>query len=89
MAVNENAPGIPVNLDSRRKVANRMLHPLHEAAMRIADLGLNRSRAKTKDLLGLLLTHGARAWRASQPEAGIHLYAVSPEDRRAVRLKLR
>lgn len=89
MAMNENATGAPVDLDSRRKVSNRMLHPLHEAAMRIADLGLNRSKARTKDLLGLLLTHGARAWRASQPQAGIHLYAVSPEDRRAVRLKLR
>ncbi|MDO9415334.1 hypothetical protein [Pararhizobium sp.] len=88
MAMNENVPGIPVDLE-RKKTAKPILHPLHEAAMRIADLGLNRSRAKTKDLLALLLTHGARGWRATQPEAGIHLHVMSPENRMPVRMRIR
>ncbi|WP_234635663.1 hypothetical protein [Allorhizobium ampelinum] len=62
------------------------LNPLHEAAMRLAD-GINKPRARTKELMSLLLCHGARAWRYSQPEANIHLH-VAPHSRR-LPLKLR
>ncbi|MBB4008010.1 hypothetical protein [Allorhizobium taibaishanense] len=64
------------------------LNPLHEAAIRLAD-GINKPRAKTRDLMNLLLCHGARAWRYSQPEANIHLH-VNPQYRRLpVKLRLR
>jgi hypothetical protein len=61
----------------------------HEAAMRIADLGLNKSRHKTRDLVNLLLCHGARAWRSNQPEAKIHLHIMSKSGRGAIHLRLR
>ncbi|WJR69567.1 hypothetical protein QTA58_20440 [Neorhizobium sp. CSC1952] len=65
------------------------LNPLHEAAMRLAGLGLSRSKEKTRDLVAMLLSHGARAWRHSQPEAHIHLHIGIRSGRAPVRLKLR
>ncbi len=78
MAMNENVPGDTMMADRRARPSRIRLHPLHEAAMRIADIGLNRSKAKTRDLVGMLLTHGARAWRSTQPRAGIHLHVAAP-----------
>lgn len=66
-----------------------VLHPLHEAAYRLADLGLREKRSKTKDLIGLLLSHGARAWRYSQPEANIHLHVSAQAGRFPVILRVR
>ena len=57
--------------------------------MRIADLGLNRSKAKTRDLVSLLLSHGARAWRANQPEASIHLHVARRSGRAPVHMRIR
>ncbi|RUM25483.1 hypothetical protein EFQ99_12080 [Rhizobium vallis] len=91
MAINENVPGTP----SERRAAGKMrssLHPLHEAALRLAELGLQRPKAKsakTRDLINLLLCHGARAWRYSQPEARIHLHVTSPDGSAPVQLRLR
>lgn len=90
MAMNENlfdAP--PTARDDKRRSLKGTLHPLHEAAMRIADIGLGRSRNRTKDLVGMLLAHGARAWRSSQPAAGIHLHLGVSDRRHPVRLRLR
>ncbi|MDP2732967.1 MAG: hypothetical protein Q8O63_07660 [Hoeflea sp.] len=64
------------------------MHPLHEAAMRLADLGFSRPRSKTKDLVGLLMCHGARAWRSSQPRTLVHLRAGTPVGRAAVKIRL-
>lgn len=69
--------------------ASSVLHPLHEAAYRLADLGLREKKSKTKDLIGLLLSHGARAWRYSQPEANIHLHVAAQGGRFPVVLRLR
>ncbi|NBB47252.1 hypothetical protein GVN24_03075 [Rhizobium sp. CRIBSB] len=66
-----------------------VLHPLHEVAYRLADIGLRDKRSKTKDLIGLLLSHGARAWRYSQPEANIHLHVTAQAGRFPVILRLR
>ena len=65
------------------------LHPLHEAALKLAGLGLNRSQTKTRDLVAMLLGHGARAWRASQPEVSLHLHVVAPDGEHPVRLRIR
>ncbi|HEU0095128.1 MAG TPA: hypothetical protein VFQ52_01640 [Rhizomicrobium sp.] len=76
-------------MTGKKKATRPGLHPLHEAAMRIADLGMKTSRGKTKDLVGMLLTHGARAWRTTQPEARIHLYIRASSKGAPVRLRLR
>lgn len=65
------------------------LHPLHEAALKLAGMGLTRSQTKTRDLVAMLLGHGARAWRASQPEVTLHLHVISPKGAHPVRLRLR
>ena len=41
---------------------------LHQAAVRLADIRRGAPRFKTKDLVGLLLSHGARTWRNSLPQ---------------------
>lgn len=90
MAMNENLSDVLGSpRGEKRRSLKGTLHPLHEAAMRIADIGLGRSRNRTKDLVGMLLAHGARAWRSAQPAAEIHLH-IAPGDRRhPVRMRLR
>ena len=90
MASNERHFEAAPTQDNGGKDGSYSLHPLHEAAFRIADLGLSRKRgSRTKDLIGLLLCHGARAWRYSQPEANIHLHVSSHGGRYPVMLRLR
>lgn len=89
MAMNENFPIFSLDTGAKTKQKGNGLHPLHEVAMRIADLGLNRPRSKTKDLINVLLCHGARAWRYSQPEARIHLHITSAIGKAPVLMRLR
>ena len=89
MAMNENGPGFTPAPDKKRRAPHSALHPLHEAAMRIAEIGINRPRSKTKDLVTLLLTHGARAWRSTQPAAQLHVHVTSPSGRYPVRIRIR
>ena len=83
---NENGFGGPP--DRKNKGSRMSLHPIHEAAMRIADLGRGFPKSKTKDLVGALLSHGARAWRSSQPRVKIHLYIPSERDCAPVYLRV-
>lgn len=89
MAVNENnaEPIFPRVL--KGPLRGPSLHPLHEAAMKIAELGFARPRDKTRDLVGLLLTHAARAWRYSQPAAQIHLHVSGRSGRAPIHMRLR
>lgn len=82
MSMNENFQG--VETPSARPFRN-MLHPLHEAAMRLTG---NKGSALTRDLVAMLLGHGARAYRSAQPRTQIHLYTTSPSGRRPVRMRL-
>ncbi|MGG7518243.1 hypothetical protein ACQ3G6_10195 [Allorhizobium undicola] len=77
--------------DLREEAYNPRSHlsPLHDAAMRLAEYGLHKPRSKTRELMTLLLCHGARAWRYSQPEARIHLHICTYGNRKPVRLRLR
>ena len=88
MGMNENGPDMTPAPDKKRKAPRYGLHPLHEAAMRIAELG-SRPKSKTKDLVTLLLTHGARAWRSTQPNAHVHVHVTSPSGRFPIRIKIR
>jgi hypothetical protein len=89
MAVNENSADFVFAPASKSRAKGIALNPLHEAAMRLAGLGLNRSKEKTKDLVTMLLSHGARAWRHTQPEAAIHLHISTRGGRAPVRMKIR
>ncbi|MGA1803648.1 hypothetical protein [Rhizobium sp. HT1-10] len=89
MSMNENSPDVSMVSGAKSRQRSYALHPLHEAAMRIAEIGRGRSRSKTKDLIGVLLCHGARAWRYSQPEARIHLHVSSSNRRAPVLMRLR
>jgi len=89
MSSHENILGL-INPAGKKNRSSRVgMHPLHEAAMRLADLGLSRPRAKTKDLVGLLLCHGARAWRSSQSRVCIRVRARTPVGHSAVKIRLK
>lgn len=88
MAVNENNLDFLLPMGSRGAARGGSLHPLHEAALRLAGLGINRPKEKTRDLVSMLLSHGARAWRHTQPEARIHLHVSPRGGRLPLRLKL-
>ncbi len=36
----------------------------------------------------MLLTHGARAWRSTQPRAGIHLHVTAPGRRHPLKMRI-
>jgi len=60
---------------------------LYQAATRLKNIRPGNSRFKTKDLVGLLLSHGARTWRNTQPVVQIRLKAFAPNGQPAIRLK--
>ena len=79
-------------VDARRKEGRSpdiRVNPLHQAAVRLADVRRRGTRLKTKDLVGLLLGHGARAWRASLPPAGMRLRVLTPEGKAAVKIRFK
>jgi hypothetical protein len=61
---------------------------LRHAATRLADFRSPGNRFKTRDLVALLLSHGARSWRASQPTAHVRVKVFRPNGRPAVRIDL-
>ena len=61
---------------------------LRHAATRLADFRSPGNRFKTRDLVALLLSHGARSWRASQPAAHVRVKVFRPNGRLAVRIDL-
>ncbi|MBO0905088.1 hypothetical protein [Jiella sonneratiae] len=65
------------------------IHPLQQAALRLGEARDGRSRMKAKELVGLLLTYGARAWRASQPVSHSRIRTVTPGGAVAVRMRFR
>ncbi|MBT9370141.1 hypothetical protein [Rhizobium sp. CSW-27] len=89
MAMNENNIEFHLPEGSKGKLMQGALHPLHEAAMRLAGMGIPKPKERTRDLVGMLLCHGARAWRHSQPEAQIHLHVSARSGRAPIYMKLR
>ena len=61
-------------------------HVLHEVSARIK-AQRPRNRVKTRELIGFLLGHGARAWRSSLPEVSSHVRAYTPGGHLAVRIR--
>ena len=89
MTVDQESLGVFESGGKKMRAGMAGMHPLHQASVRIADFREGRSPLKAKDLVGLLLCHGARAWRASQPVAHSRLNVATPHGRPAVRLRFR
>ena len=78
-------------VDTRRQErgpAEVGVQALHQAAVRLADIRRGGTRFKTKDLVGLLLSHGARTWRNTMPIATIRLNVLAPGGKAAVKIRL-
>jgi hypothetical protein len=71
------ARGVGFNMDA-----------LRHAATRLADFRSPGNRFKTRDLVALLLSHGARSWRAAQPAARVRVRVFAPDGNPAVRIDL-
>lgn len=72
-----------------RRPADAGLAALNQAARRLGELAMPRARkGRTRDLVGLLLAHGSRAWRASLPRASVRVRVETAEGLAAVRLTL-
>jgi hypothetical protein len=71
-----------------KRIHDLSVNALHQAAMRLADFRKGGSLFKTRDLVSLLLSHGARSWRASQPLVSIRLKVFDPKGKMAVKLGL-
>ena len=59
---------------------------LQDVSARLKAVQAGNSRFRTKDLVGLLLSHAARTWRNTQPAARIRLKTLAPNGHPAVRL---
>jgi hypothetical protein len=70
-----------------RRIPDVGMQALHQAAVRIADIRRSGSRFKTKDLVSLLLSHGARTWRNTQPLARVRLRVFAPDGKTAVKMR--
>ena len=78
-----------INTRRREKRIHELsVNALHQAALRLADFRKGGPFFKTRDLVSLLLSHGARSWRASQPPVFIRLKVFDPQGRAAVRMLL-
>lgn len=75
-------------LRKKRTATDVRMDALHQATMRFADLRNSRTAFKTKDLVGLLLCHGARITRAGAPRARIGLNVRTPIGHSAVKIRL-
>lgn len=65
------------------------LTALNQAARRLGELTQSRPRrGRTRDLVGVLLAHGARAWRGSLPAVVVRVRVEAGPGRAAVRLAL-
>jgi hypothetical protein len=64
------------------------LSVLRATANRLADVR-KKPRLKTRDLVGLLLSHSARAWRASMPSVTVKLAVKNANGIAAIRLSMR
>lgn len=71
-----------------RRAAEAGAAALSQAARRIAQLSGGTKRRRTRDVVGLLLAHGARAWRLAQPAATVSLRVTAPNGATAVRLSI-
>lgn len=73
--------------DATRMTGSTSVHPLQQVATRLQEVRDGRSRLKAKDLVGLLLSHGARAWRASQPVSHSRIRVRHPNGHPAVTIR--
>ncbi|MEO9457940.1 MAG: hypothetical protein ABJE63_13245 [Lentilitoribacter sp.] len=62
-------------------------NPLLNAASWLAEKRFSKSKS-TKDLVTTLLSHGARAWRMSQPRGHVSIKSINPAGYSAVRIKV-
>lgn len=79
----------PEHLHSKNYVFDRSnaLSVLRATALRLADTR-KKPRNKTRDLVGLLLSHSARAWRASMPSVKVKIAVKSANGNAAIRLSI-
>jgi len=71
-----------------RRASEIGVQALHQAAVRLADIRRGGPRFKTKDLVGLLLSHGARTWRNTMPVATVRVRVFAPDGKAAIKISL-
>ena len=69
-----------------RRAALIGVEPLHQVPMRGPDFRLTGAGRKAKDLIGLLVSHGARIRRAARPRCAIRLDVFTPAGKPAVEI---
>ena len=77
-------------VDFRREEGRPALirvQPEHQAAVSRPDVGLTGAGRKAKDLISLLVSHGARIRRAARPRVAITLDVFTPAGHPAVEIR--
>jgi hypothetical protein len=70
----------------KRRATPAGVHPLHQAPVRSPDFRLTGAGKKAKDLIGLLIGHGARIRRAARPRCKVTLHVFTPAGDSAVEM---
>jgi hypothetical protein len=76
-------------LQDREAASDIGTQALSQAATRLKNIRPGNSRFKTRDLVGLLLSHGARTWRNTQPVVRIRLKVCAPGGMPGLKLRFR
>lgn len=84
----QNVLGFVDPRGQERRAPEIGVQALHQASMRLADIRRGGPRFKTKDLVGLLLSHGARTWRNTLPVATIRIRVFAPDGKPAIKIGL-
>ena len=72
-----------------RQASEVGVQALNQSSMRLAGIRRDVHLFKTKDLVGLLLSHGARTWRNTLPVVTVRLRVFAPNGKTAVKIGLK
>ncbi|MCP1199315.1 hypothetical protein [Notoacmeibacter sp. MSK16QG-6] len=62
------------------------MHPLRRAARHLAEVGAGKAR--TREIVGVLMTHAARSRRIALPAASIRLRVQGPRGQAAIGIRV-
>jgi hypothetical protein len=86
MSAEKPAPGLTELGREIQRLAPIGVDLLHQTTARRPDFRLTGAGRKARDLLGLLMSHGARIRRAARPRCDIRLAVFTPGGEPAVEI---
>jgi len=89
MSVEKNILGF-INFRGKKRGTSAVgMNSFHQTPVRVADIARSGARGKTKNLISLLLVHGARARRLGLPRTRVRACVFTPAGKYAIKICLK